>query len=696
MEDPRSSFTLLDLVRFGDCLISGRLLLRSATGTGGLASPGKGNEVWQQVFAVLTERSLFWLSPPSSQWSSLSMENAHVTQDKAAPEALEIGSTRVSLHFRCRSALVASRWAEAVSFAAENATSNVLLEGSETIMMDRLENHYQTRAVALIALASTQETVERINSKKGAAGSLDLIPTGSNNDAPTSGDAAGGVGGLKKSTTLTPSEDETFALGFSRLVDLYARTQKRGGGGSGSGGKGSNKKVVTSAVIPAVSGGTITTAGGSSSSSCNKPLMAYRTKRKNASAVVAAAPSPGSRAEINSNALLPLPPVRFVNASIGTAMRASSTSAASAMQSNDGSGATPHDELASIAMAAQQTQQQQAAGRVSFSSVSSSVRAGGVIGQQQQQGSPGSSSGAGGNAGAQGIGPTSASLQAVAAQRAKQAVVQAFKSSPILVEASVIAGCSATDLLRAVLHLQRTTGSLASQAMGMRSALKRLAVDTLRRRQQVQLQRMMVAQKKQQRMLLPPPSASTSNGMFPSSSSSTHSSRSLGTISLPTKGYSQQQQQQYGRMMSVQGYGSAVSFSGPATGSSSSSSNAPGGRQPFRSSTGSARTVSHSAISTTSATTRPSSMGSTVPAASSPLAGPRQTAASAPPFVPPAVRSSKSSTLETSAEEEEEMQQQQEEEEEERGRRGAMRGDEGDSDDGDEDKEDNNQQNGLA
>ena len=115
------------MCRLSPVLLSGRLLLRGA------GSPAP----WQPVFCVLSERCLFWLSPPSPAWAAVSLENATIALAGgggggvggavgallgAAPEAFEVSTARATLHFRCRGAAVAARWVALATGVAEQRT----------------------------------------------------------------------------------------------------------------------------------------------------------------------------------------------------------------------------------------------------------------------------------------------------------------------------------------------------------------------------------------------------------------------------------------------------------------------------------------------------------------------------------------------------------------------------------------------
>lgn len=199
------SYALLDMCRLPPVLLSGRLLLRS--GSAGSA----GGESWQQVFVLLTERSLLWLAPPAPAWLAVGLENASCAQEG---EAFDVGTARHTLHFRCLSAALAARWTALVAGLAEQRTGNGLIESAEVVRTDRLEAAYAAPAAALMAMPSTQRCLERFR-ESGGGGDDELEPTASPPQLPRA-DEGGGAAAATRA-------DEALAVGFSRMRSLYAR-----------------------------------------------------------------------------------------------------------------------------------------------------------------------------------------------------------------------------------------------------------------------------------------------------------------------------------------------------------------------------------------------------------------------------------------------------------------------------------------
>jgi len=357
------------------------------------------------VFVILTERALFWLTPPLPQWHSIPMDNAHADADKMYPEAFEVATTRQSLHFRCRSPVIANRWVDLIRNAAEQQTANLLLESAEVVMSDRLEVNYQTPAVALIAMESTQQSMDRYR-RKTEASERRAAGAGGAAAPVSSGSAAAVVAGSPSGGARAPSTEDAVTAGFSRLVTMYAR---------------------------------------------------------------------GPRGQMS---LLgrDLPPVTHLNAAFASVFAVPDDATTAALLGYGPGAAGPGYPQRGHASSHSRT--------VSF--------AGGGAGGF---GSGGTASGDGSGGGPAGYSiagrydPThgmrlsaEAGLSSAVGLAARQLVVGAAQLHPILVEASILAGCPAIDLVRAVLHLRRVSGATTGRLAVLRLQLRQAVAGMLLRR----------------------------------------------------------------------------------------------------------------------------------------------------------------------------------------------------------------------
>jgi hypothetical protein len=172
VDDPLSSFRLLDACRLPTVLQHGRLLMRGddddhvALRGGRLSTGPAPAQQWRQAFVVLTERALYWLLPPAARWHAVELTHAVVGMASGAAaatassavgapqEVFELSTARVTLKFRCRNAAAAARWAALLRAACEHQSDNALLEVPDAMTTDYLESRHQQPLLTRVAAAA--------------------------------------------------------------------------------------------------------------------------------------------------------------------------------------------------------------------------------------------------------------------------------------------------------------------------------------------------------------------------------------------------------------------------------------------------------------------------------------------------------------------------------------------------------------
>lgn len=420
------SQAILDACAFPRVLLADRLLLRlsSASASTRSSSASPAAETWQQVYAVLTPRSLLWLCPPHVDWRRLSLENAFAEIDKRLPEAFEVGTARQSFQFRCRSAAAAARWVEVLADTAEQATGNGLLESAETVMGDRLEATYQTQAIALIASAP-QDSMDRLRKRTADAEAERRRLAAKTEPELSKPLIAGSSGAASGSASLSAAEanEEAQAVGFTRLIERYGRPSR------------GTLSITASTSLPRVA-------------HVNAALTAVL-----ATAAAAAAGGPAGLAAAPGSA---------------SAGRNGSLSLAAAA----GSRALP-PSVVGIGPVTASTVDSFAPGRIAGLPAASAVPRGLAVSF---------SLGRGGAPTAATAPAAPVSLSGHAMLLARQAAVAAAAAHPTLVESAILAGASVLDILRGYAHLRRRSVEQAADAAHIVTMLRRVQEEAVARR----------------------------------------------------------------------------------------------------------------------------------------------------------------------------------------------------------------------